>query len=145
MDEAPAELLKAKALTRAKAALKKHFGFKQFRPGQEAVITRLMERQSTLALLPTGGGKSLCYQVPALVLRGTTLVISPLLALMRDQVEALQKRGIAAERLDSTLTQPEQEAVLSTLSAGKLKLLYLSRNGCSNPRVWKCCVLCPAR
>ncbi len=104
VDGAPAELLKAKALTKAKAALKKHFGHKNFRPGQEAVIARLLARQSTLALLPTGGGKSLCYQVPALILPGTTLVISPLLALMRDQVEALQKRDIPAARLDSTLS-----------------------------------------
>ena len=130
VDEAPAELLKTKALTKAlakaKAALKKHFGHKNFRPGQEAVMARLLARQSTLALLPTGGGKSLCYQVPALILPGTTLVISPLLALMRDQVEALQKRGIAAARLDSTLSLTEQDAVLAELAAGRLKLLYLS-------------------
>ena len=126
VDEAPAEVLTAKALSNAKAALKKHFGFNQFRPGQETVLTRLLNRQSTLALLPTGGGKSLCYQLPALILSGTTFVISPLLALMRDQVEALQKRSIPAARLDSTLTLTEQDSVLADLATGKIKLLYLS-------------------
>ena len=116
----------AKALAKAKAALKAQFGYKKFRPGQEAVLARLFAGGSVLALLPTGGGKSLCYQVPALILPGTTFVISPLIALMRDQVAALQKRGIAAARLDSTLTPAEQETVLEQLSAGKLKLLYLS-------------------
>lgn len=113
-------------MTHSRAALKNHFGHQHFRPGQEAVITRLLAGKSSLALLPTGGGKSLCYQIPALLLPGTTLVISPLLALMRDQVEALLKRGLSAARLDSTLTQTEQENVLTDLAAGRLKLLYLS-------------------
>ncbi|MDB6070465.1 MAG: ATP-dependent helicase, RecQ family [Verrucomicrobiales bacterium] len=113
-------------LRKARRALKKHFGHSRFRPGQEDVISRLLEARSTLALLPTGGGKSLCYQVPALILPGCTLVISPLLALMRDQVETLLQQGIAAARLDSTLSQTEQESVLSAFTSGKLKMLYLS-------------------
>lgn len=120
------DALSSAGLRRAKSALKKHFGHRHFRPGQESVIARLLAGQSTLALLPTGGGKSLCYQVPALILPGTTLVISPLLALMRDQVEALRARGIAAARLDSTLTLMEQESVLAGLQAGGIRLLYLS-------------------
>ncbi len=116
----------AKASGQARAALKKHFGHQHFRPGQETVIARILAGQSTLALLPTGGGKSLTYQIPALLLPGTTLVISPLLALMRDQVDALVKRGLAAARLDSTLSLTEQEAVLAQLGAGNLKFLYLS-------------------
>lgn len=115
-----------KGPAKAKAALKKYFGHNAFRPGQEAVMARLFSGQSALALLPTGGGKSLCYQIPALLLPGTVFVISPLLALMRDQVEALQKRGIAAARLDSTLSPTEQESILAGLAAGKIKLLYLS-------------------
>ncbi len=125
-DQPNAVLLQAKTMSRAKSVLKKHFGYKHFRQGQEAVVHRVLAGKSTLALLPTGGGKSLCYQVPALLLRGTTLVISPLLALMRDQVAALQAKNIPAARLDSTLSLAEQEGVLAELSAGKLKLLYLS-------------------
>ena len=125
-DATQAEARKTKILAKARGALKKHFGHKHFRPGQEAVLNRILNGLSTLALLPTGGGKSLCYQIPAILLPGTVFVISPLLALMRDQVEALQKRGIAAARLDSTLTPAEQEIVLANLAAGKVKLLYLS-------------------
>ena len=112
--------------TAALALLKKIFGHRSFRPGQAEVITRLLDGKSALALLPTGGGKSLTYQIPALLLSGPVLVISPLLALMRDQVAALQKRGISADRLDSTQTAAGQTAVQAALLAGKLKLLYLS-------------------
>ncbi|RYD25856.1 MAG: ATP-dependent DNA helicase RecQ, partial [Verrucomicrobiaceae bacterium] len=106
--------------------LRKTFGLRAFRAGQEAVISRLLEGKSVLALLPTGGGKSLCYQIPALVLPGTALVVSPLLALMRDQVETLHRRGIAAARLDSTQTEAERAAVLEEFTAGRLKLLFLA-------------------
>jgi len=110
----------------ALAILKKTFGHRSFRPGQAEVISRLLAGKSTLALLPTGGGKSLTYQIPALLLHGPVLVISPLLALMRDQVATLQKRGIAAGRLDSTQTAAEQTAVQQALLNGQLQLLYLS-------------------
>lgn len=106
--------------------LRKTFGLRAFRAGQEAVISRLLEGKSVLALLPTGGGKSLCYQIPALALPGTALVVSPLLALMRDQVETLRRRGIAAARLDSTQTEAERAAVLEEFTAGRLKLLFLA-------------------
>ena len=83
--------------------LKDRFGFSEFKPGQEDVIGHLLAGRSAAAVFPTGGGKSLCYQIPALLLPGLTLVVSPLIALMKDQIDALAARGIAARRLDSTL------------------------------------------
>jgi ATP-dependent DNA helicase RecQ len=102
------------------------FGFSQLKPGQQAVIDHLLAGRSALAIFPTGGGKSLCYQLPALLLEGVTVVISPLLALMRDQLEFLHAHGIAAGRLDSTQTPEQSRAVLADLQAGRLRLLYLS-------------------
>ena len=87
----------------AQEVLRERFGLDAFRPGQEQVVSALLAGRSTLAVFPTGGGKSLCYQLPALMLDGLTLVVSPLIALMKDQVDALRARGIAAARLDSTL------------------------------------------
>jgi ATP-dependent DNA helicase RecQ len=108
------------------ATLQQHFGHGEFRPGQEAVIHALLAGRSALAIFPTGGGKSLCYQLPALHLPGLTLVISPLIALMKDQVESLVARGIAAARLDSTLTSAEVVAVFDAMRSGTLKLLYIA-------------------
>ena len=108
------------------ATLLQHFGFDVFRPGQEQVIASLLEGRSALAIFPTGGGKSLCYQLPALLLEGVTLVISPLIALMKDQVEALRARGIAAARLDSSLTANEVTEVFDAMRNGTLKLLYIA-------------------
>lgn len=113
-------------------ALGRHFGHDTFRPGQEAVIGRLLPGRSVLALFPTGAGKSLCYQLPALLLDGLTLVVSPLIALMKDQVGALQARGIAAERLDSTLSTEEVNRVYSSMEDGSLKLLYVSPERLAN-------------
>ena len=95
------------------AALRKHFGHDVFRDGQRQVIETLLAGRSALAIFPTGGGKSLCYQLPALLMDGLTLVISPLIALMKDQVEALRARGIAAARLDSTLSADEVQSVFA--------------------------------
>ena len=106
--------------------LRSHFGFDAFREGQEPVIQTLLEGRSALAIFPTGGGKSLCYQIPALLLDGLTLVISPLIALMKDQVDALNAKGIAAARLDCTLTAEEVAKVYQQLDAGTLKLLYIA-------------------
>ncbi|HEY7120771.1 MAG TPA: ATP-dependent DNA helicase RecQ [Tepidisphaeraceae bacterium] len=106
--------------------LQQRFGFPAFRPGQEAVVSRLLDGRSVLAVFPTGAGKSLCYQLPALMLDGTTLVISPLIALMKDQIDFLKARGIAADRLDSTLEFEESRRVLRDLAAGRLKLLYIA-------------------
>ncbi|MCP5560301.1 MAG: RecQ family ATP-dependent DNA helicase [Verrucomicrobiaceae bacterium] len=109
-----------------RTTLRDHFGHADFRDGQEKVITALLQGRSSLALFPTGAGKSLCYQLPALLLDGLTLVISPLIALMKDQVESLRARGIAAARLDSTLSATEVEGVFDAMSKGKLRLLFIA-------------------
>ncbi len=106
--------------------LQQHFGHSEFRAGQEAVIHALLAGRSALAIFPTGGGKSLCYQLPALHLPGLTLIISPLIALMKDQVESLVARGIQAARLDSTLTAAEVSGVFEMMRHGTLKLLYIA-------------------
>ena len=104
-------------------ALKKHFGHDHFRGGQEAVIQSLLEDRSALAIFPTGGGKSLCYQLPALLFDGLTLVVSPLIALMKDQVDTLVSKNISAARLDSTLSAEEALAIYRKLERNQLKLL----------------------
>jgi ATP-dependent DNA helicase RecQ len=109
-----------------KETLQTFFGHADFRPGQEAVVRALLSGESALALFPTGAGKSLCYQLPAVLLEGTALVISPLIALMKDQVDALRARGISAARLDSSLTAEETQRVYSDLREGRLKLLYVA-------------------
>jgi len=102
------------------------YGHSTFREGQRRVIEALMQERSSLAVFPTGGGKSICYQLPAVLLEGLTLVISPLIALMKDQVDALRARGVAAARLDSTLTAAETMEIFQHLEDGKLKLLYVA-------------------
>ena len=114
--------------------LKKHFGYDAFREGQEEVITRLLAGQSAAAVFPTGGGKSLCYQLPALCLDGLTLVVSPLLALMKDQIDALAARGINASRLDSTQTLEEYRQVMDDIRNGTLRLLYVAPERFNNER-----------
>ncbi len=109
-----------------KEVLEKVFGFSELREGQEEVVSVLLEGRSALAVFPTGGGKSLCYQLPALILEGTALVVSPLLALMKDQVDGLVAKGVAAARLDSTMTAEEYREVVRRLREGGLKLLYVS-------------------
>ncbi|MGA0332442.1 MAG: RecQ family ATP-dependent DNA helicase [Kiritimatiellia bacterium] len=106
--------------------LKTVFGFDSFRPGQAAVVERLLAGDSALAVFPTGGGKSLCYQLPALILEGMTLVVSPLIALMKDQIDFLQRKGIKAARMDSSLTAEESRQVWDDLWKGDLKLLYVA-------------------
>src|SRR6478736_1967650 len=96
-------------------ALKEQFGFNDFKDGQEQVINRLLADRSVLAIFPTGAGKSLCYQLPALMLDGVTLVISPLIALMKDQIDFLKSKGIAAARLDSSLDADATRDVYSKL------------------------------
>jgi len=112
------------------------FGHRSLRPGQSEVVERVFAGVNTLAVLPTGGGKSLCYQFPAVVFSGLTLVISPLIALMRDQVEALQAKGIAAERWDSSRNE-DFEALSIALRAGRVSLLYLSPERLLSPELWE--------
>ena len=104
--------------------LKTHFGFDQFRPLQEEIIGWVMAQRDAFVLMPTGGGKSLCYQLPGLMLPGVTLVISPLIALMKDQVDALKANGIPAEFINSTLTRAEIDRIQGEALRGKIKILY---------------------
>lgn len=114
--------------------LREQFGFDEFRPGQQQVIENLVAGKSSAAVFPTGGGKSLCYQLPALLLPGLTLVVSPLIALMKDQIDALVARNIPAARLDSTLTVDEYRDVTRRLRSGELKLLYVAPERFTNER-----------
>ena len=111
-----------------------HFGFDRFLPGQREVIEHLLAGKSAAAVFPTGGGKSLCYQLPALMLDGVTLVISPLIALMKDQIDSLTRRGVAAARLDSTLSVDEYRDVMHRVRAGALRLLYVAPERFQNER-----------
>ncbi len=108
------------------SVLKETFGYDQFRLHQEDIIESVLEDRDTFAIMPTGGGKSLCYQIPALIKEGTCLVISPLIALMKDQVDALKLQGIPAAYLNSTMSTEEQNEVFRQLKSGDLKLLYLA-------------------
>ena len=110
------------------------FGFETFREGQERVIEKILEGKSALAVFPTGSGKSLCYQLPALHLDGLTLVISPLIALMKDQIDFLRGRGVAAARLDSTVAVEEFRQIDADLRSGALKLLYVAPERLANER-----------
>src|SRR6187549_1227922 len=107
-------------------ALQKYFGYSTFRLEQEAIISSVLQKKDTFVLMPTGGGKSLCYQIPALVFDGLTIVISPLIALMKDQVDALRVNGIQAAYLNSTQSYYEQEEILASVRSKNLKLLYLA-------------------
>ncbi|MGB3148639.1 MAG: RecQ family ATP-dependent DNA helicase, partial [Paracoccaceae bacterium] len=110
----------------AGALLSSIFGFSAFRPGQEEIVSSVAAGQNTLAIMPTGGGKSLCFQLPALMRSGVTVVISPLIALMRDQVRALTAAGVEAGALTSANTEDETEEVFAALDEGRLKLLYMA-------------------
>jgi ATP-dependent DNA helicase RecQ len=114
--------------------LKQQFGFDDFLPGQADVVERLLAGHSTAAVFPTGGGKSLCYQLPSLMLPGLTLVVSPLIALMKDQIDALQRRGITAARLDSSLDKDQYRSVMDGIRSGQLRLLYVAPERFNNER-----------
>src|SRR6476659_6280048 len=116
-------------------ALYKHFGYSEFRPGQQEVLECLLNGHDVLGVFPTGAGKSLTYQLAALMLPGTAIVVSPLIALMRDQVIDLQQRsieGVAA--INSTLTEQEVDDQLDDMSDGEEKLLYVTPERCSDPQ-----------
>ncbi|MAE70653.1 MAG: RecQ family ATP-dependent DNA helicase [Gemmatimonadetes bacterium] len=120
--------------TRALTTLRDRFGFEQFREGQWEVISRLLAGRSAAAIFPTGGGKSLLYQLTALELEGITLVVSPLIALMKDQIDSLVALGIPARRIDSSLGEEEYRAAMDELRAGRLKLLYVAPERFNNER-----------
>ena len=106
--------------------LKKFFGYTSFRPLQADIIQRILQKEDSLVLMPTGGGKSICFQLPAIYLPGTALVVSPLIALMKDQVEGLIANGIPAAALNSMMPEEEQQQVKQLCVQGKIKLLYIS-------------------
>lgn len=113
-------------MTSSDALLSSVFGFDAFRPGQREIVDSVARGDNVLAIMPTGGGKSLCFQLPALMRDGVTVVISPLIALMRDQVRALNEAGVAAAALHSGNTDAETDAILDALHAGQIKLLYMA-------------------
>ena len=113
-------------MTHASEVLRDVFGFDEFRPGQKDIVDAVAQGENVLAIMPTGGGKSLCYQLPALLRDGVTIVVSPLIALMRDQVRALRSIGVGAGALTSTNTQEENDAIFAGLEDGSLRLLYLA-------------------
>ncbi|MDZ7279875.1 ATP-dependent DNA helicase RecQ [Pantoea eucrina] len=110
----------------AQQVLHDTFGYQQFRPGQQTIIETALAGRDCLVVMPTGGGKSLCYQIPALVRDGLTLVVSPLISLMKDQVDQLLANGVAAACLNSTQTREQQQQVMADCRTGKLKLLYIA-------------------
>lgn len=132
----PSEIPPQKSVSAAElnAALTRYFGYNAFRDGQEQVITQLLAGNSAAAVFPTGGGKSMCYQLPSLLLDGLTLVVSPLIALMKDQIDALTARGIKAARLDSTLDADAYRQVMQELRDGSLRLLYVAPERFNNER-----------
>ncbi|MEA2666756.1 MAG: ATP-dependent helicase RecQ [Candidatus Eremiobacteraeota bacterium] len=110
-----------------RAALREHFGYESFNPGQVEVITRVMDGEDTLAILATGAGKSLCYQLPALLLPGTTVVVSPLIALMKDQLDMLAERGVTATvALNSTLSEDQELAAVARIASGQMKIVFVT-------------------
>ncbi len=119
---------------RAHDVLVDTFGFDAFKPGQQQVVDALLAGRSALAVFPTGAGKSLCYQLPALLLDGVTVVVSPLIALMKDQIDSLTRQGVAAARLDSSLERDEVRDVGAQLRSGQLKLLYVAPERFNNER-----------
>ena len=121
-------------MARARAALRRHFGYDSFRPGQAGVIEALLSGRDALAVMPTGAGKSLCYQIPSIVAPGAAIVVSPLVSLMGDQVSALTAAGVRAAFLNSTLSPSEQDAVIERASAGELDLLYVAPERLFDPR-----------
>lgn len=113
-------------MTESRALLKQYYGYNQFRPPQDEIIASIIEGERVLALLPTGQGKSVCYQIPGLAIGGLTMVISPLIALMKDQVDALHQRGITAHYINSTLSKNEIRAKYEDIRQGRCRFLYVA-------------------
>ena len=113
--------------------LKKHFGYDGFREGQERLIDAILAGCDVLGVMPTGAGKSICYQIPALMLPGITLVVSPLISLMKDQVGALRQAGVAAAYLNSSLTPGQFRKALANAMAGMYKIIYVAPERLATP------------
>ena len=118
-----------------RALLKRIFGYDSFRPLQEEIIAHLLNKQDAMAIMPTGSGKSICYQLPALIFEGLTLVVSPLISLMEDQVAQLQEVGVTAVYLNSTLSAIEYQHTIANILSGATKLLYLAPETLVKPEI----------
>ncbi len=114
-------------------ALKRHFGHDAFRAGQKEIVSAVLGGRDVLAVMPTGSGKSLCYQLPAMMLPGTTIVVSPLISLMKDQVDELRRRRIAAAALHSMMPAESRREVMSAARHGGLRLLYIAPERFASP------------
>ncbi|MGL5202662.1 DNA helicase RecQ [Cetobacterium sp.] len=114
--------------------LKKYFGYENFREGQEEIISNILEKKNTLAIMPTGGGKSICYQIPAIIFEGLTIVISPLISLMKDQVDALNQNGIPSTFINSSLSNNECEMTYNSLMNNEYKIIYIAPERLENSR-----------
>jgi ATP-dependent DNA helicase RecQ len=123
----------------AKNTLKQHFGFDDFRPGQLDIVLSILKKQDTLAILPTGGGKSICFQIPALIFPGLSIIISPLISLMKDQVDHLLAKNIRATFINSQLEKKVIEGRLKELANNQYKFLYLAPERLTNPEIIKLC------
>ena len=121
--------------TEAEFVLKTVFGYKKFRQNQKEIITNLLNKKDTLAIMPTGGGKSLCYQIPALIFEGMTIVVTPLISLMQNQVASLEKGGIHSVFLNSSLDWESYKKAVREIKAGLVKIVYLSPEGLASEKV----------
>jgi ATP-dependent DNA helicase RecQ len=113
-------------ISQASALLKKHYGYDSFRPMQAEVIQCVLDKKDVVVLMPTGGGKSICFQIPALLVNGLCLVVSPLISLMKDQVDALNANNIPAAYLNSSVHHADEENIIFQCLHGQIKLLYIS-------------------
>ena len=121
-------------LAQSKKILKKYYGFKHFKEGQKEVISSILNKNDTVAIMPTGSGKSICYQIPAMIFSGVTIVISPLISLMKDQVDALKEMGISATYINSSLSYKEINYRFQQVTKGEYKLLYIAPERLNSPR-----------
>ena len=123
-----------KFLAKENLILKKYFGYDEFRKGQHDIIKNILQRKDTLAIMPTGGGKSICFQIPALIFEGVTVVISPLISLMKDQVDALNENGISSVFINSSLSNSQCEIIYNALLFNKYKIIYIAPERLENSR-----------